>query len=113
MQPLEIAIKEICKDSVTLIEEDSIHKFLFNNLNRINIQYEQDLWNRQMVRLTRRRYEVINVYPSSGKYHDSDDKVEDSEQDLRLNADNTSSLIFYLNSTLNLYTKSKKKKINK
>ncbi|KAI8114912.1 hypothetical protein CVS40_12775 [Lucilia cuprina] len=75
LQPLEIAIKELSKDSVTLIEGEAINKFLFNNLSKINTQYAQELCNRLMIRLNERRIKVVNtliVYLSSGKHPAND-----------------------------------------
>ncbi|XP_073820143.1 uncharacterized protein [Musca autumnalis] len=75
LKPLVIAIKELSKNSATLVEAEAIHKFLYNNLKKVECTFNHNLCEKLMTRLEERRQRLLNtllIYLSSGIFPVSD-----------------------------------------
>lgn len=71
LKPLDIAIKELGKDSASLIELEGILTFLFQSLEKNNNNFSKDLIKRLKVRINERRIKPLNtlaLFLNSGNY---------------------------------------------
>ena len=71
LEPLDLAINELSKDSTTLIEFECVIKFLFNKLSKANNSLLIELVDRLKYRPNERRTKVLNtliLYLNSGTF---------------------------------------------
>lgn len=71
LKPLDVAIKELGKDSASLLELEGVIIFLMNNLEKINNPLATDLVNRLKLRINERRSKVLNtlmLFLNSGNF---------------------------------------------
>lgn len=83
LKPLEIAVKELSKNSSTLIEAEGIFQFLFKSLSKLHNPLSNELLECLKKRVEERRIKVLNtlmLYLSSGTFPSSDNFLKYSSK---------------------------------